>query len=254
MKDMQDTNAIITNAKHLADNLQNTASVTNYSFSGMLWDSAAMIRVLCDKLQDMQDLHTENTALRCTEMALLDEIAELRSQLAARVPDGCVAVPVGSLVKWKAAFAEELSAWDIDPPIHHIKESHDEIESLLSAAPAQPEQSISTHANQFEDFWKSINSKAMSRRNLAKTAWNISFSTSRKNAMSIAKVFDDSSAENLCILDLGDKEFLRSLAAHAKERAALEGTTPAWAATYTALEASASMLADLIEHTEVKDV
>jgi hypothetical protein len=81
---MKDTNEIITNAKQLADNLQNTASCTNYSFSGMLWDSAAMLRVLCDKLQDFS---TESTALRATEMNLEAEIESLRAQLSQRVPD-----------------------------------------------------------------------------------------------------------------------------------------------------------------------
>jgi hypothetical protein len=83
---MKDTNEIITKAKQLADDLQNTASAKNYSFSGMLWDSAAMFRVLCDKLQDAS---TESTALRATEMNLEAEIERLLAQLAQRVPDGC---------------------------------------------------------------------------------------------------------------------------------------------------------------------
>lgn len=49
-------------------------------------------------------------------------------------------VSVETLKRWQAAFAEELAAYDIDPPIHHVKQSHDEIEQALSAAPAaQPE-------------------------------------------------------------------------------------------------------------------
>ncbi len=56
------------------------------------------------------------------------------------VPDGWVMVPVDALKRWRDAFAEELSAWDIDPPLHHVQTSHDEIEAVLSAAPqpAQP--------------------------------------------------------------------------------------------------------------------
>ena len=30
-----------------------------------------------------------------------------------------------ALEKSKAALAEELSAWDIDPPLHHVLEAHD---------------------------------------------------------------------------------------------------------------------------------
>ena len=44
-------------------------------------------------------------------------------------------VPVESLIQWREAFAEELSAYDIDPPIHHVKASYDEISSMLDAAP-----------------------------------------------------------------------------------------------------------------------
>jgi hypothetical protein len=32
---------------------------------------------------------------------------------------------IEALGKCKAALAEELGAWDIDPPLHHILESHD---------------------------------------------------------------------------------------------------------------------------------
>lgn len=33
------------------------------------------------------------------------------------------------------ALAEELSAWDIDPPLAHVKEAHDKCEEWLAAAP-----------------------------------------------------------------------------------------------------------------------
>lgn len=65
------------NALELADELDNKTP------RGALTDSkaAAMLR----------NLHTESMALRCAEMALRDEIAELRRQLAARVPESVVA-------------------------------------------------------------------------------------------------------------------------------------------------------------------
>jgi len=44
-----------------------------------------------------------------------------------------------ALERWRAAFAEELSAWDIDPPLHHVKASHDEIADLLAASPTPPQ-------------------------------------------------------------------------------------------------------------------
>ena len=51
------------------------------------------------------------------------------------VPEGMKLVPVEALTRWRDAFAEELGAWDIDPPLHHVKTSHDEIEAVLNAAP-----------------------------------------------------------------------------------------------------------------------
>lgn len=35
----------------------------------------------------------------------------------------------------RRALAEELSAWDIDPPLHHVKEAHDACVTWLAAAP-----------------------------------------------------------------------------------------------------------------------
>jgi len=49
------------------------------------------------------------------------------------VPEGHVPVTVEALNRWRKAFAEELSSWDIDPPLQHVQASHDEIEALLSA-------------------------------------------------------------------------------------------------------------------------
>lgn len=50
------------------------------------------------------------------------------------VPKGWRLVPVDALSRWRDAFAEEIDAWDINPPLHHIKNSHDEIDAMLSAA------------------------------------------------------------------------------------------------------------------------
>jgi len=44
------------------------------------------------------------------------------------------------LERWRDAFAEELSAYDIEPPIHHVKQSHDEICAALQVTQAQPSQ------------------------------------------------------------------------------------------------------------------
>ena len=57
-----------------------------------------------------------------------------------QVPLGYKLVPVEALTRWRDAFAEELAAYDIDPPIHHVLTSHDEIAAMLDAAPEAPAQ------------------------------------------------------------------------------------------------------------------
>jgi hypothetical protein len=58
----------------------------------------------------------------------------------------CVALPVASAAPDNArrviglcqkALAEELSAWDIDPPLHHVKEAHEECSAWLSTQQTQ---------------------------------------------------------------------------------------------------------------------
>lgn len=71
----------------------------------------------------------------------VQELMREAVRLNATVPDGYALVPVDAMKRWRDAFAEELSAWDIAPPLHHVQTSHDEIEVMLSAAPApQPAQ------------------------------------------------------------------------------------------------------------------
>jgi len=61
------------------------------------------------------------------ELALLDELAKVEAAL----------VEAQSLiVECRSAFAEELSAWDIDPPIHHVKQAFDHCGAWLDAARA----------------------------------------------------------------------------------------------------------------------
>lgn len=63
------------------------------------------------------------------------QIEELKAaQSAPAVPPGYALVLVESLRRWRDAFAEELAAYDIDPPIHHVETSHDEIDAMLAAA------------------------------------------------------------------------------------------------------------------------
>lgn len=51
---------------------------------------------------------------------------------------GCVLVPantVALVMECRDALAEELAAWDINPPLHHVKQAHDRCKEWLAAAP-----------------------------------------------------------------------------------------------------------------------
>lgn len=68
-----------------------------------------------------------------TEQAMLDA-ADALSTPAQAVPLGAREV----IEQCRAALAEELGAWDIDPPLFHVKEAHDACVAWLAAAPQQP--------------------------------------------------------------------------------------------------------------------
>ena len=54
------------------------------------------------------------------------------------VPEGYKLVPVDALIRRRDAFAAELEAWDIDPPLHHVQTSHDEIDNMTSGLTTPP--------------------------------------------------------------------------------------------------------------------
>ena len=62
-----------------------------------------------------------------------------------------------ALKKCEDALAEELSAWDIDPPLHHVQESHDlcgpAIKALEEALAKQEQGEPVAYAN---DDWSQI--------------------------------------------------------------------------------------------------
>lgn len=50
---------------------------------------------------------------------------------------GCVLVPpntVALVMECRDALAEELAAWGINPPLHHVKQAYDRCEEWLAAA------------------------------------------------------------------------------------------------------------------------
>jgi post-segregation antitoxin (ccd killing protein) len=67
----------------------------------------------------------------------LDASADMMDALAAEVDRlRALAAPAALIETCRAALAEELSAWDIDPPLAHVKDAHDACVAWL-AAPAQ---------------------------------------------------------------------------------------------------------------------
>jgi hypothetical protein len=58
----------------------------------------------------------------------------------AAAPPAPSAEPVELITKCRDALAEELSAWDIDPPLHHVKQAHDDCVAWLAdhAPSAEP--------------------------------------------------------------------------------------------------------------------
>jgi hypothetical protein len=50
--------------------------------------------------------------------------------------DEALRLALEALEKCQSALAEELSAWDIDPPLHHILESHDLCGPAIAACEA----------------------------------------------------------------------------------------------------------------------
>lgn len=71
-----------------------------------------------------------------------DSLSDMRKAIAAAInASGCVLVPantVSLVMECRDALAEELAAWDIDPPLHHVKQAHDRCEEWLAAAAPQP--------------------------------------------------------------------------------------------------------------------
>ena len=71
--------------------------------------------------------HDSRSVDGCLHCEAADEIEALRLRLnnALNVLEEC-----------RTALSEELSAWDIDPPLHHVKQAHDRADALLQAANA----------------------------------------------------------------------------------------------------------------------
>lgn len=91
--------------------------------------------------------HTElaaqaRRAVKSLEILDMDSTADLLRQCAAALesPEQVQGEARPLIEMCRAALAEELSAWDLDPPLHHVKEAHDACEAWLSTPPTAPAQ------------------------------------------------------------------------------------------------------------------
>ena len=92
----------------------------------------ARLRSMGEKLKTYEDLDeaaSDVQLLRMGYAAARLEIESLRARSVAPDPR-----PVVEMCA--KALAEELAAWDIDPPLHHVKEAHDACELWLAAIDA----------------------------------------------------------------------------------------------------------------------
>ena len=125
-------------------------------------------------------------AVRLQIRAALDSAAAPEAPAQAdrqRVPDGWKLVPVEALVRWRDAFAEELAAYDIDPPIHHVLTSHDEIAAMLSAAPEAPAQaSAGDERAAFEAWFRELPNNGRKAGLTLLDAWQARAALAKKGA------------------------------------------------------------------------
>lgn len=83
-------------------------------------------------------LHAELTCTCGAEWQWMNRRWRLTQEARPSAPPGWKLVPIDALERWRAAFAEELAAWDISPPLQHVLASHDEIAFTINTAPAAP--------------------------------------------------------------------------------------------------------------------
>lgn len=77
-------------------------------------DTPMMLRAVCG--------HDSRSVDGCPHCEAADEIEAMRIRL-------CEARNL--LSECRAALAEELGAWDLDPPLRHVKQAHDHADAWL---------------------------------------------------------------------------------------------------------------------------
>ena len=92
----------------------------------------ARLRSMGEKLKTYEDLGDAGSDVQLLRMGYDAARLEIESLQARSVaPD-----PRPVVEMCAKALAEELAAWDIDPPLHHVKEAHDACELWLAAIDA----------------------------------------------------------------------------------------------------------------------
>lgn len=128
----------------------------------------------------MKDIELQTEAFKryiqeCDELSITPDYASafnaawnaraaVEADRAQRVPDGFRMVSVEMLTRWRDAFAEELGAWDIDPPIHHVQVGFDETSALLASTPAPAQQERKPMTNAPTEVEKLMDAAGLCRR------------------------------------------------------------------------------------------
>ena len=81
-------------------------------------DTTTKLRAMCG--------HDSWSATDCAHCDAADDIDALRARLATAEK---------LITECRSALAEELSAWDIEPPLHHVKQAHDHCDAWLIQPP-----------------------------------------------------------------------------------------------------------------------
>jgi hypothetical protein len=111
--------------------------------SGTLWREIVRTVGEDDLLQYAAHVEPEEWKLAGFEHYAKVELGKGKPRKRAKVgrQSGWKKVSVHHLKKWLAAFDEELAAYDIHPPIHHLAESAKQIREILGAAAPMPQPS-----------------------------------------------------------------------------------------------------------------
>lgn len=78
---------------------------------------------------------TEDDFTPARETDFVEDLARAIEAAALTTPPAAPADARNLIEECRAALAVELTAWDIEPPLHHVKQAHDKCVAWLAASP-----------------------------------------------------------------------------------------------------------------------